>query len=316
MADRRLAYAVLLAAAVVLYIFYEAFLSWYLLLAVLLCPLLSILISLPAMRKVSIKIAAQSSVIKGQSSEISVEVAANSHLPFGELSFSFEIEDQYGQYLVRPKDYSLAGFGGACLHLSVPTSHCGVLTASIYGGRVTDLLGLFSRKLKHVEPALTLVLPVPAQPTSLPPLPEDGPLVVKPGGGFAEDYELRAYRAGDAVRSIHWKLSAKADDLIVRDALVPQDSQCPISISYGGTPDQIDLTLSHLVWLSTWLTEREIPHIFYWYDYRNEVRQQLVTNQQSLDELVKILLLSIPPETPKYPPVHQAFYLDGEEVTL
>jgi uncharacterized protein (DUF58 family) len=316
MADRRIAYVVLLAALTVLFLFYEAFLSWYLLLAALLCPVLSLVLSLPAMVRATVAVQVPETVLKGQPCAVAVKVSCPSVLPFGRLSFAFSMEDQAGHGVLRHKQYSLSGFGGTCLQLSVPTDHCGVLTASVSGARVTDLLGLFSRKLPVEVPSMTLVLPIPAEPDALPPLPETGPLVVKPGGGFAEDYELRDYRPGDTVRSIHWKLSAKTDDLVVRDALVPQNAQCQIVLAFGGMPEQVDRTLAHLVWVSTWLTEQEVPHCVSWYDSRNQVQSRTITNHEGLDALVRTLLLDTPPEVPRYPAVDQGFCLDGEGAAL
>jgi uncharacterized protein (DUF58 family) len=315
MADRRIAYLVLLAALAILFLFYEAFLSWYLLLAALLCPVLSLVISLPAMCRASVVLKVPQTVIKGQSCAVSVKVISHSVLPFGRLVFTFDLQDQLAHDLVRAKRYSLSGFGGTCLQLSVTAEHCGVLTAAVTGVRVTDLLGLFSRKLPVEVPSMILVLPIPAEPDALPPLPETGPLVVKPGGGFAEDYELRTYRPGDTVRSIHWKLSAKTDDLVVRDALVPQNAQCQIVLAFGGMMEQVDRTLAHLVWVSTWLTEQEVPHCFYWYDGQNRVQSRCITTPAGLDALVRTLLLDTPPEVPRYPAVDRAFFLDGEGAT-
>ena len=43
----------------------------------------------------------------------------------------------------------------------------------------------------------------------------------KPGGGFYDFYELRQYQSGDSLKNIHWKLSSKQDELIVREPCEP-----------------------------------------------------------------------------------------------
>ncbi|MBR2633811.1 MAG: DUF58 domain-containing protein, partial [Lentisphaeria bacterium] len=41
----------------------------------------------------------------------------------------------------------------------------------------------------------------------------------KPGGGYGENYEIRQYRPGDNLNQIHWKLSAKVGDLMLREPM-------------------------------------------------------------------------------------------------
>ena len=80
----------------------------------------------------------------------------------------------------------------------------------------------------------------------------------KYGGGFAEDHDLRSYRPGDPPNSIHWKLSSKTDDLIVREALVPENSTVYVVLNRVGTDDR---GLEVLRWLSLELCQREMAHV-------------------------------------------------------
>ena len=84
--------------------------------------------------------------------------------------------------------------------------------------------------------------------------------ILKPkyGGGFAEDHDLRGYRPGDASNSIHWKLSSKTDSLIVREALIPENSTIFVVLSRVGEHDR---GLEVLRWLSRKLDELEEPHV-------------------------------------------------------
>ena len=47
----------------------------------------------------------------------------------------------------------------------------------------------------------------------------------------SEVFDLRSYREGDAIKSIHWKLSTRFDDVLVREASRPQDHA--IAILFG-----------------------------------------------------------------------------------
>ena len=94
-----------------------------------------------------------------------------------------------------------------------------------------------------------LCRPAPAE-VELPAIPEGrgarpSPLnAVRAGPG--EDYDLRDYRPGDPMRSIHWKLSSKWDELIVREraeAFVPLPL---LTLDRFGPPEVLDRLLDRL----------------------------------------------------------------------
>ena len=112
------------------------------------------------------------------------------------------------------------------------------------------MLGLFCLRRKAPEALVCAILPpavAPDHPVDLEAaLKTVTRLKPKYGGGFSEEHDLRDYRPGDMSNSIHWKLSSKADQLIVREAL-----------------DQVgkdDRGLEVLYWLSRELCQRELPH--------------------------------------------------------
>lgn len=39
----------------------------------------------------------------------------------------------------------------------------------------------------------------------------------RPGDDPGETYDIREYRSGDSIRQIHWKLSGKLDDIMIRE---------------------------------------------------------------------------------------------------
>jgi len=50
---------------------------------------------------------------------------------------------------------------------------------------------------------------------------EEGLMQNRRGGDLSETFDLRTYVPGDDVRAIHWKLSSKSEDLILRQASEP-----------------------------------------------------------------------------------------------
>jgi hypothetical protein len=107
-------------------------------------------------------------------------------------------------------------------------------------------------------------MPIPEQP--MPPPDVDSYLTQawrpKAGGGFSENHELRLYRPGDSLQQIHWKLSAKTGNLILREPLEPLRNRLLLRLDLSGTAGQIDRKLGILLWLSRYLLSKQLPH--YW----------------------------------------------------
>ena len=86
----------------------------------------------------------------------------------------------------------------------------------------------------------------------------------RPGGGPGEDYDLREYRVGDPLRSVHWKLSSKKDELVVRETLEPQQAAIVVTYDHFGPSEELDRAFAQLWALSRWLLQQDRPHHIQW----------------------------------------------------
>lgn len=106
--------------------------------------------------------------------------------------------------------------------LEEPLQNCGELVVTCREAWLEDHLELFHRTLKPFPAVSCTVYPqyvsvdaaLEQRPTGSPW--EDGPMQNRQGTDQSETFDIREYRPEDDVRSIHWKLSVKEDDLIVR----------------------------------------------------------------------------------------------------
>jgi len=105
-----------------------------------------------------------------------------------------------------------------------------------------------------------LIMPAPVRPAHVTSLPRGIVFYPKPGGGFSEDYDLRPYRDGDQLRNVHWKVSAKADSLMVREPLIPPPHRRLVEASYWGGARERDLILGRLRWISNYLLSWDMPY--------------------------------------------------------
>lgn len=106
--------------------------------------------------------------------------------------------------------------------LDITFQYCGVYEIKCQQAQIFDLLGLFSKKIEHITPVHAVVLP---QDTGLKfhaarlVHDDEEDIYSDPyaGSDVSEIKELREYREGDRLSQIHWKLSTKSEELIVKE---------------------------------------------------------------------------------------------------
>lgn len=145
---------------------------------------------------------------------------------------------------------------------ALPTAHCASLRVEPVKTWVYDHLGLFRRRVKTVQGAAVLIRPGPIPPEKAPDLSRylATAFKPKPGGGYAENHELRLYRPGDNLHQIHWKLTAKTGKLILREPMEPLLGLAVVTLVLSGAPEQVDEKLGKLLWVSNYLTRQNVPH--------------------------------------------------------
>lgn len=245
------------------WLFRMAYLGWmgqFLLWAVLLLPPLVSLLDLPALLGLRLELRAPEHAHCGDKAELQLLFHTARRFPVGKVRLQLVTENLYTGEKHRSQ-FSFDAVGESMGALPIPTEDCGALRLSVRRWTCSDPLGLLALRKRAPSPALCVVLPRPVQPDQA--LADENPPETQPrmkpkyGGGFAEDHELRPYRPGDAVNSVHWKLSSKTDDWIVREPLLPENDRIYLVLEADGEDHR---GLESLYWLSLRLAGREIPH--------------------------------------------------------
>ena len=86
----------------------------------------------------------------------------------------------------------------------------------------------------------------------------------KRGAEYNPDYEVREYIPGDELKSIHWKLSAKKEQLMVRERLASGREKVNVLLPLGDNSLQNDALLEALYSLGRLLLKKEYPVQLYW----------------------------------------------------
>ena len=121
-----------------------------------------------------------------------------------------------------------------------------------------------------------------------------------PGDDPSEVFDLREYIPGDKLNRIHWKLSSKKDEFIVKEYSLPIDVPCVIFLDMKCYADNdytlpvFDTLVETFLSVSQFLIENERVHKIIYYNARyREFTERQVDSQEMLSEIVKELILSV-----------------------
>lgn len=114
------------------------------------------------------------------------------------------------------------------LRMPIYAAHVGSFTSGIRSCEIEDLLGLFRRTIHPENTVFTLtVLPqtFPTEPLIMAPGDPGSEIMARATEDLNAPSDIRSYQPGDAMKKIHWKLSLRKRELIVRkyDEPVMQD---------------------------------------------------------------------------------------------
>ena len=249
MAERRILYLTALVAGLVFFWAYRQWASWILLMVIAALPLLSLLVSLPAMLRMRLRVRCPERLALGE--EAAVSLLGQCDLPHPTVRGRLRCTNPMTGETYRLRSGEL-----------LPTEHCALWHIQAEKARVCDYLGLFSRKLRRTDSALAFVQPRDDPMAKPPDLSRylANAFKPKPGGGYSENHELRLYRPGDNLHQIHWKLTAKTGKLILREPLEPVLGKAVVSLELSGDGDTVDAKLGRLQWLCRYLLSHQIRH--------------------------------------------------------
>lgn len=164
----------------------------------------------------------QTDITEGDFAGLVCRVSSAGFYPFPRISASYRIKHLNGRqgHLLKT-DYSVF-HGSRDYRLDLKLDYCGVYEIVCEELLAYDFFGIFARKLECPKTVNIIVMPkeieVDADIEALG-ISEDKEAYSDPlaGDDVSEIRELRDYREGDRLSQVHWKLSGKAEDLIVKE---------------------------------------------------------------------------------------------------
>lgn len=230
MRRHRIWYGAAVLAALLIYIISNRSEALTIFLCILIVPLFSFMIQLAALRGFHIQSKIRSSCLVKQQVPLEIKLKKKSRIPLGRIQMNVLVENtMYSEkkeqiVILCASEKKTSKFQ----HL-IEMENCGCVQITVLYMKCYDLLGLFCWRKSGSAMQEVLVYPADIQlSTQLIRRPEtiiSGELYDqnRRGQDVSEVSGLRDYEKGDSLGSIHWKLSSKLDDLIVREFGYPSN---------------------------------------------------------------------------------------------
>jgi len=308
---RKLGYLLLVAVTVYLCIMYDGSACMYLLAFELLLALMLYISSWYLKTHLKVNINVQIPVVeKNQEFPVEVWLENTGRLPMPRVCVTVCYDSDYTSR--NGKKRLESGIGGKKQErqkIKYTMRYAGRYYFYVSEVRVFDALRLFNRKVMvrdnstfvNVLPAIR-ELPLEVDPKTRQYLPDrDEYAEDRRGDDVTEIHALREYRPGDSLKAIHWKLSARTENLMVKEFSFPQGVQILLLLDlYTLNPrlygeDQMDMLLGSFASLSFSIALRGVSHVAAWYDDAGgELIQCRVGSEEDVYAMVDQLLEAIP----------------------
>ncbi|MBR4096633.1 MAG: DUF58 domain-containing protein [Oscillospiraceae bacterium] len=228
----RIFYFLMLAFSVVFHILYKGDLSFVLLMFMIILPIVTLIMTIVSAFTVHVSAGFEHlSALRGQPAVLKVNVRNKSLLPIGccvvELFYISHIPFDTPARNRYRLSAAIGAKASEAFAFNITSQHCG--TADVYVKRVLirDYLRIFSIPVRVSAKGKCVSSPVlyPVQATieSMPVSADDGTAFspYKSGDDPSEIFALREYREGDSNNRIHWKLSSRSENFIVKELSLP-----------------------------------------------------------------------------------------------
>ncbi len=239
-------------------------------------PALGVLLGFLSARKIEVFLEVPPNIQKGLPATCRIHLKNPSPIPLSRVLINVKFHNQLidddhilsVNLSVMPKREASAAF-----HLA--SRYCGQVVSSVERVGVFDLFGIFPFPKTAVAEGKTLILPETFVPevnlTATSALLEDSDAYspYQKGWDVTETFQIRDYVEGDSPKQIHWKLTQKYDQLIVRDPSLPLVRSLLIfwerTVPSAQTAPKVLDTLAEVaISLSQTLMESNIPHHIAW----------------------------------------------------
>ena len=294
----RFNYLLLMVLIIVAMMFYNHYAFYILIIAMIVLPVITYFMARNAGKKINVNIEIErTSVGKNIPVDVSFVVENKSLVAVENMTLNVNIKNNFYH---NKADYKLlipsVPFGKRTVKLKVDNLYCGRMTAEVSSIIMYDLLGLFKFRLKSNETGEIMVMPyerteIENIPVSTKGRADDEEIQFEKGDDVSQISEIRNYIPGDKLQNIHWKLTAKAEELQVKEYSKPYSEEVSLIVeSYIDIerPWIFDEIIEKMYAISVFFINQGRKYSICWYDGQSEEMESREINNN--DELLSALM--------------------------
>ena len=277
----RIIWAFCFMGALLFFLFWESWVSLAALVVVIVVPLVLLVVNQLTANKLALSFAVPSLGEKNRELNGALLVSNQSLIPHAPLTCKLRCENLLtGEILCPQVMFPSGAKSNQEVAFSLESKFCGNIKVSLEQPKVYDPFGLWGNKLSEDPKGSICVLPQTFAPHLVvlqnmsKDIDADEYSQEKPGADPSETFAIRDYLPGDSLRRIHWKLSWKYDNLIVREPGLPVEHSFLVlletslsSDSAKQEPQVLDTIIEITVSLCQTMLEEEITFDIAWYDH-------------------------------------------------
>ena len=305
MVRTKIIYLFLVIISFLFIILYKNYFPVLLLALVLILPIVLFIMLIHVRRRITFYFEEGNTVVK-KDEIISLNIIGKnkSFLPVGRcklfISYTNRFsENKYKKYI----DVTLDGKNQVNIACNIKSNHAGSVEIKLEKIKIYDYLCLFSLRKKIYSSKIITVLPNSYEVKEINDLSRNEIAcdsnkfsTTKSGDDPSEIFNIREYRAGDKIQKIHWKLSLKEQDLMVKEFSLPIDNDDIILLDLNIKDESLNIVdglLEIVASVSKLLNKLNREHFIYWYDVnkQNYIKER-VTNEEDTVYILKYILLA------------------------
>lgn len=281
MLKNKIIYLLLVAYSIVFAILYNEYISALVVLVVFVVPVVLLTFLVATFPFVHVELVQQlQSINVGEPTEIQILIQNKSVFPIALGLVGLFYGNSYERRMEKEKvSITLDRKSKKVLTFSMTPKHCGSIKVVCDDIRLFDYFRLFSlRKKVRMQVALPVFPPLSEIETEweksdpYETIERVQAISAKGGDDVSELLQIRSYQQGDRLQRIHWKLSFKKEEWMVKEFSSPIDCKVNIFVELGVCEKEknllqvMDALMETVLTLSNRLSMDHIPHHINWYE--------------------------------------------------
>lgn len=285
MIKNKILYIAILVALFMFYILFIDSMSLIIFILAVIFPCLQFLLLNGISKNITAELNTENITLpKNKESKIILNISNSSFFPVSCAVATVQITNTLtGEFQTLTTMMPVSANNEQSIKFSVSYSHCGKIHITLKNIKVYDYVKLFSKNIdinltKEITVLPSLININPEIKTTLSGTFESDEFSkIKPGDDCSEIFEIREYNYGDKINRIHWNLTTKLDELMVKQYSLPVSSQITVILEFCIDEKsnekfyKTDALIESVMSISNFMNSNGISYKLCWFDVKNQI---------------------------------------------